>query len=119
MKIKKQPQDIKKEYDRGRLYISNLDLYDQSEKNQRFYNGDQWYGVKAPGMMMPVFNVIKRVVHYLIALIVANDITASINAFDETDDELKGITKIVSSELDKQIERNHLKAISREFVQDV
>ena len=119
MKIKKQPQDIKKEYDRGRAYISNLDLYDQSEKNQRFYNGDQWYGVKAPGMMMPVFNVIKRVVNYLIALIVANDITASINAFDETDDELKGITKIVSSELDKQIERNHLKAISREFVQDV
>ena len=53
---------------------------------------------------MPVFNVIKRVVNYLIALIVANDITASINAFDETDEELKGITKIVSSELDNQIE---------------
>lgn len=118
MDIKKTPEQIRKEYNKGVTYISNLDLYEQSEKNQRFYDGDQWYGVKSNGLMMPVFNVIKRVVNYLIAMIVANDITASLNAFDENDEKMKALTKIISSEIDMTIERNHLKAISREFVQD-
>ena len=118
MEIKKKPKDIRSEYDKGTTYNSNLNLYEQVEKNQRFYNGDQWYGVKAPGMMKPVFNVIKRVINYFVAMIVSNDISASINPFDDANEEHKALSKSISAELDKQIERNNLKELTRELVRD-
>ena len=118
MRIKKSANEIRKEYESGRTYIQNLNIYEQVEKNQRFYQGDQWYGVKATGLMTPTFNIIKRVTNYLIALIVANDISVSLNPFNETG-ENKALTKVISAEIDKQIEMNHLKQLSREFVQDV
>ena len=37
MKIKKQPDDIFKEYEKAVRYNENIDLYDTVEKNQRFY----------------------------------------------------------------------------------
>ena len=116
--IKIKPEEIRQEYEKGKSYNANLDLYDEVEKNQRFYAGDQWYGVKAPGMMKPVFNIIKRVTNYLVSMIVSNDISASINPFDEANADHKALAKVISTELEKQMERNHLKEISRELAHD-
>ena len=74
MKIKKKPEDIFKEYEKGKEFNTNISLYENVEKNQRFFIGDQWYGVNAPGLMKPVFNMIKRVVTFFISMLVSEEI---------------------------------------------
>lgn len=116
MKINKTAEDIKKEYDKGTTYLHSLNIPEQVEKNQRFLVGDQWAGVKATGIVIkPVFNIIGRVCDYCVAMLATNDISASINPFDDTDEGKKALAKITAAELDAQIERNHLKEKGREL----
>lgn len=55
------------------LYLSGvaaksaIDLYDTVNRNERFYAGDQWYGVNAPDLPKPVVNFIKRACQQKIA----------------------------------------------------
>ena len=47
------------QYQDGIAYKSSINLYNTVDENQRFYDGDQWYGIKAPNMPKPVFNFIE------------------------------------------------------------
>lgn len=58
-----------KEYEDGKNYNLRLNIYDDTDRNERFYAGDQWNGLNAPGMPTPVFNIFKRVINYFIAAI--------------------------------------------------
>ncbi len=67
------------EYQNGKDYNIKLNIYDDTDKNERFYAGDQWNGLKAPNMPQPVFNIFKRVINYFIAAILQQP--ARISAF--------------------------------------
>lgn len=77
MKIKTEPIEIWNEYQRGIDYKNNLDLYAQVEKNEDFYNGKQWKGVKAPDLPKPIFNFIKPAINYYIAMLISDDIAVN------------------------------------------
>jgi hypothetical protein len=62
------------QYQDGIDYNSRISLYDNVNKNERFYGGDQWAGVKANGLPTPVFNIFKRVIDYFIAAILSQDV---------------------------------------------
>lgn len=47
-------------YQAGISIKSTIGLYDTASRNERFYAGDQWDGVDAPGLPKPVINFIKR-----------------------------------------------------------
>lgn len=116
MNIGKTAEQIRRDYDKGITYIQNLDIPEQVEKNQRFMVGDQWAGVKSTGITIkPVFNIIGRVCDYCAAMIVSNDISASITPFDDSDAEMKLLSKIIAAELEAQIERNKLKERGRDL----
>lgn len=117
MKIKKKPEDIFKEYEKGKEFNTNISLYENVEKNQRFFIGDQWHGVNAPGLMKPVFNMIKRVVTFFISMLVSDDIGVNLESFfeDETS-ELE--TKIISKEVEKIIEKTKLKQKTRTSIKN-
>lgn len=117
MKIKKQPDDIFKEYEKAVRYNENIDLYDTVEKNQRFYKGDQWSGVNAPDMPKPVFNVIKRVISYFTAMIVSDDIGVNLSSFEETQ-ENTSVAKILSREIDNVIEHAKVKEKTRKLIKN-
>ena len=63
MKIKKEPSEIWREYQRGITYNQNINLYARVEKNNDFYNGEQWKGLNAPDLIKPVYNFIKEAVN--------------------------------------------------------
>ena len=63
MKIKKEPNEIWREYQRGVSYNQNINLYETVEKNNNFYHGKQWEGLKAPKLIKPVYNFIKEAVN--------------------------------------------------------
>ena len=63
MKKKKEPQEIWREYEKCVSYNQNINLYDIVERNNNFYNGKQWEGLKAPNLIKPVHNFIKEAVN--------------------------------------------------------
>ena len=59
-------------YEKGKEYNSSISYKSNCDKNERFYVGDQWFGVKANNLPTPVFNVFKRITDHLIAFIMSN-----------------------------------------------
>lgn len=64
------------QYEAGRAYKRRIGLYETVRKNERFYRGDQWAGVGGD-LPKPVFNVIRRVVDYLICSVAAGTVSVS------------------------------------------
>ncbi len=67
------PRQVQEEYRQGAAYKNQLGsrgMYEQSRINERFYVGDQWYGVNC-GDNRPLvrYNVIKRIGDYKMAVV--------------------------------------------------
>ncbi|MBO5883596.1 MAG: hypothetical protein J6Q78_04245 [Clostridia bacterium] len=63
------------QYEAGKNYKRRIGLYETIRENERFYRGDQWHGSDAAGLPKPVFNVIKRVIDYLVCTVAASNIS--------------------------------------------
>lgn len=113
--IKKDPSSVWEEYQRGRSYKSNIDLYENYKKNENFFTGKQWEGVNAPDLDKPVINVLKRVVSYFISQIVTDDVGTNFTPFDPKQETA---CKILSKEIEKAIEQSGLKAKFRGSVRN-
>lgn len=64
------------QYEAGKAYKRRIGLYETVRKNEQFYRGDQWSGVDGE-LPKPVFNVIRRVVDYLICSVAAGTVSVS------------------------------------------
>lgn len=63
-------------FEKGKDYNNRIAYKSTSDKNERFYVGDQWYGVKANNLPTPVFNVFKRITDHLISYILSSPLKA-------------------------------------------
>ena len=67
------PKTVFEEYKQGQNYKDGLGargLYEQNRINQRFYEGDQWYGVQAGDKKALVrYNIIRRAGKYMQAMV--------------------------------------------------
>lgn len=63
-----------RQYEAGKEYKERIGLYARIRENERFYRGDQWYGSEGVALPKPVFNVIRRVVDYLVGSIGRSDV---------------------------------------------
>lgn len=59
-------------YQQGRMYLNILNMYDDTDKNYRFYNGDQWSGLNIKGVEKIQLNFIKPVVKYKTGMVLTN-----------------------------------------------
>ncbi|MBE6556891.1 MAG: hypothetical protein E7664_04005 [Ruminococcaceae bacterium] len=71
----KKPTKAWKQYEAGLAYKQQIGLYETVRRNERFYRGDQWYGQSGAELPKPVFNLIRRVVDYLIGSVSGSDVT--------------------------------------------
>ena len=115
--IYKDAPGIWKEYQEGRAYNEGMDLYDTVEKNENFYTGKQWEGVNAPDLEKPVLNFLKRVVSYLIATVVSDDVAASLTP-QRQDPQGARAAKALSSELGRIMEQAKLTSLNRDLVRN-
>lgn len=80
----------------------------------------QWEGVNANGLPTPTFNVIKRVVSFIVATITSDNIkvtaTPMANAVDTGS--LDEMTNIVNNELAFLFEKNSIPALTRRFTRN-
>ncbi len=59
-------------FEKGRNYHRQVGTYADTDKNYRFYNGDQWYGAKLGDVEPVQKNFIKPIVKYKLAVIHSN-----------------------------------------------
>ncbi len=60
-----------RQYEAGKAYKRRIGLYVTIRQNERFYRGDQWQSGEGEGLPKPVFNIIRRVIDYLISSVAA------------------------------------------------
>ena len=65
------------QYEAGKDYKRRIGLYHTVRQNERFYRGDQWHMVESGNLPRPVFNVVKRVVDYLVCSVVPSRVEIS------------------------------------------
>lgn len=53
------------QYEAGKDYKRRIGLYETVRQNERFYRGDQWYGITVENLPKPVFNIVRRIADYL------------------------------------------------------
>lgn len=56
-------------YERGRNYNRLKNLYSDTDRNYRMYNGNQWEGLKISGIEPIQLNIIKPIVKYKVSII--------------------------------------------------
>ena len=59
-------------YEKGRNYHRRIGIYTDTDKNYRFYNGNQWGGAKLGDIEPVQLNFIKPIVRYKVAVVHAN-----------------------------------------------
>ena len=109
----KDPRQIWNVYEQGRGYNSQINLYDTVAAYERFYAGDQWYGVDAPDLDKPVLNVLTQPINYMIATIVSDDVSISLSpCIPSAEDER--FLKAVVTEVERVREQNNMQTVDRD-----
>ena len=92
-------------YEKGVNYNRMMNMYSDTDKNFRFYNGDQWQGLKSGGIEPVAYNVLKPIVKHQVGTINQNlwAINYSSDNFDNED--MMRLGKEVCSLLNKRASR--------------
>lgn len=67
-----QKTDIWNLYEKGRNYCRLINMYTDTDRNYRMYNGNQWEGIKLKGIEPVQLNFIKPIIKYKIGIINSN-----------------------------------------------
>ena len=59
-------------YEKARNYCRLINMFSETDKNYRFFNGDQWEGLKVKGIEPVQLNFIKPIVKYKVGTINSN-----------------------------------------------
>lgn len=87
-------------YQKGKEFINKKALIQSTQKNWNFYLGNQWEGLQSGGEKMPMFNFIKPVVKYKVAVISQNKMAARY-IDPESRPEYKGICEALNKNFEK------------------
>lgn len=104
-------------YNLGLVFNNSINLDDTVKTNSNFVVGKQWEGVQANGLPTPQFNILKRVVGFIVASISTDNIKVNASALASTagTDSLNEVVRILNEELEALTENNRVPALAREF----
>lgn len=68
--------DIWQLYEKGKDFLDQLNLVNNTTQNYRFYEGDHWNGLKSGGEKMPIVEIIKPVVDFKTTVLTQNSLQA-------------------------------------------
>lgn len=103
------------QYEAGKEYKRRIGLYETIRNNERYYRGEQWRSGEGADLPRPVFNIIKRIVDYLVCSVASTNLTVSYTnedlpfICDENEkDRLKHGLNVLSSNAAYRWERNSM-----------
>lgn len=110
-------RQVQDEYSRGNSYKQRLGLYEQVKKNERFYLGDQWNGLRVKSVRPVVMNFLRRATTYFQAMIVSDDIGVQLRPFlPDEQGELTG--RVYEKAIERVMERCKIRSLNRESLRD-
>ncbi len=114
------PEKVWELYDRGRRFKESIGLYETVNTNENFFIGKQWEGVEARGLPMPVFNILKRDVCFLVSLVTSDNLTvqASPLAASAGTEKLRRPVRVLNEEFERLLEHNGVTGLLRDFARD-
>lgn len=116
--MKKQtPQEVWAEYQKGVDYKNSIDLFETVRVNENMFIGKQWEGVNAPDLPKPVLNIMKRVVSYMVSMIVVDDTAVSLKPHNSAPDK-DAVAKLLSQEIERVIEQAKIKPMYRDLLRN-
>lgn len=90
--------DVWHEYQKGVEHNYRQDLYNKSDKNFKFYLGNQWENAKLGGIQPITFNIIQSIVKYKVGVVKNNSYQIFFNSETyETDNERKKLQDLCDS----------------------
>ncbi|MBQ7006856.1 MAG: hypothetical protein IJN59_03390 [Oscillospiraceae bacterium] len=105
---------IWQEYQADLAYKNSIDLFGKTKQQQNFFLGRQWEGLNAPDLEKPVLNFVKRVVNYLISVLMVSDVAISIKNGNETDT----VLRCVEQEIEKINENTKFRVKLRNIIKN-
>ena len=94
--------DIWTLYEQSRNYCRLINMYTDTDKNYRFYNGDQWDGLKIKGIEPVQLNFIKAIVKYKIGNINSNLWAANFSSENFENKEFRKVAERTCEMLNKK-----------------
>ena len=64
-----------RQYEAGKDHKRRIGLYESVRHNEAFFRGDQWSAGEGAGLPKPVFNVVRRVIDYLVCSVASADLS--------------------------------------------
>ena len=117
--IKTAAQEIYAEYLAAKQYNASIGLEDRVREYENFFIGRQWEGVNAPDMDKPVFNILKRVVNYFIAMLASDSVGISMRAFNSRNDaRMRALNEALKEQIMLVMEENGYPQLTRRMLRD-
>ncbi len=91
------------QYEAGKDYKRRIGLYETIRQNERFYRGQQWQSGEGAELPRPVFNIIRRIIDYLVCSVASSNLTVSF-----TDEDLP----YIKNEAEREAMRSSLRVLS-------
>ncbi len=85
------------QYESGKEYKRRIGLYETVRRNERFYRGEQWQYGEGKDLPRPVFNIVYRIMNYLVCSVASANISLSF-----TDENLPFVTDVKEAALIKK-----------------
>ena len=107
--------------DKYKKCVQKMDLMllrDRTEKAHRFYEGDQWNGLKSDGEDLPVFNILKSIVKYKTAVVSQNTLSATYTPLGERNTDVLKVCEELNLYFAKMWERGKLDILSWGIIKD-
>lgn len=108
---------VQAEYVKGVAYNNGLNLYDKVKICEKFFEGDQWDGVKTETIRPVTMNFLTRIGLYKIANVVSDDVGRKIEPF-LPDEAAEQAADVLTQSIDRVIERQKISAMHRELLRD-
>jgi hypothetical protein len=107
-------------YGRGLQFNNQINLDNTIKSNRNFYIGKQWEGVNANGLPTPVFNIIKRVVGFIVATLTTDALKINCTTVENAANkhELQTLVQVVNDECASLMEFVEVVALIREYARN-
>lgn len=122
MKKEEDITTVWQEYERGKDYNYQQQLYEKSRKNYDFYLGKQWGNTKLEGMQPITLNIIKSIVKYKVGVVKTNSyqIYFSSDTYENEEQrkKLQDICDMLNRYANRLWEKNKVNKLVRNCVDD-
>ena len=116
------PEQVWNEFELACTFKAGLNLYENVKANENFYIGRQWEGVQSNGLPTPVFNFIKRIVHYLVSSTATDNLKMAASPLSSSGpvqmDQIERISQVINAQFATLFEQNKLAKQLREFMRN-